>query len=225
MCQPKLRRGVKPQPVHRFPLAKPIANPSTINNPTSKFTLPKRSSPDSPGVQAKYITRMPNNSVTKHFVSTSSPDDRSSTSFNQRLQRNPTTGSLSQVIQNYLNQTLPIPNAQTRDRRIPIKSRLNDRSTIAASANFDYPKQALSAAENHRLKSAPIRGQTAKSHPKHNGIQKSTTASRGTRSVSNYSQNHGVITASAYKDLRNAVTDGSALNTKSRDVCYNINFL
>ena len=222
MSQPKLRRGVKPQPHHRFSVAKTIPPATTTinNNPTnstSKFTLPKRSSPESPGIQAKYITRMPNNNVTKHFVSTDVNSSLDNHHHHHLEKRNSSSiSSQSQAIQNYLNQTLLIPsNIPQRIRRPPARNSRtngsNERTMMNETlASFNCSQVSkhpvtnhVNLADNHRQKSAITRSQSMKNSLRHNVVQKPTVAVRAMRSLSSYSQNHGVITASAYKDLRN----------------------
>ncbi|XP_043275381.1 mitogen-activated protein kinase 15 [Venturia canescens] len=219
LCQPKLRRGVKSQPLNRYSSTKPAllapvdGSTTNNNNSLSKLTLPKRSSPESPGIQAKYITRMPNNNVTKHFVTTIGTEDQqkqrqSCSNINRQNSQNRMISSQSRVIQNYLNQTLPMSGLQTREKRIPTKSRLSDRMNIVETmGKFDYAhgnKQPNNVLDNHRPKTSVIRNQTLKPHLRHSSIQKPVVAVRGARSLNNYTQNHAVITASAYKELRNS---------------------
>ncbi|XP_063975791.1 extracellular signal-regulated kinase 2-like [Diachasmimorpha longicaudata] len=153
--QPKLRRGTKPPPANRNP-------PKNI---PSKNSLAKRPNQDSliSHTDNYLITKMPNN-ITKHFAS-SGP-----TSIGNSSQ--------SQVIQNYLNQTMPM---QTR-------------SAVARRTNLSE-----TIIEGLKL----TRSQTLKSHLRHSAIQKQVTNQRTIRTLNNYSQSHGIITALAYNDLKN----------------------
>ncbi|XP_033226406.1 extracellular signal-regulated kinase 2 [Belonocnema kinseyi] len=151
--QPKLRRGVKSQIQHRG-----LQNVATMNNNYSRVVLPKRPNQESTRCQAKYLTKMPNN-ITKHFVSTSNCGDSSPLNLN--------SSSQNQVIQRYLNQSLPVQIQR-------------DRGTSCQLKNANY-SQVYHPGSANRLRSAATRSQT----------------------LNSYSQNHGVITASAYKDLRN----------------------
>ncbi|XP_015124227.1 extracellular signal-regulated kinase 2 isoform X2 [Diachasma alloeum] len=109
------------------------------------------------------MTKMPNN-ITKHFASSGPASNGNS--------------SQSQIIQNYLNQTMPM---QTRSA---VARRTNHSETIIGGLKL-------------------TRSQTLKSHLRHSAIQKPVTNQRTMRTLNSYSQSHGIITASAYKDLKN----------------------
>ncbi|XP_012286312.1 mitogen-activated protein kinase 15 isoform X2 [Orussus abietinus] len=182
--QPKPRRGSKPQFLQRLQQPDPPGN--------SKSTLPKRPSQESPRSQAKHVTKMPNN-ASKHF----SPNYNSNAIPNMNVNQ---TAPQSQAIQNYLNQTLPIP--LTRERLASARTKSsNQSSTGHPESRQSYPIPGN--VENHRLRSAVTRSQVLKNNLRFNAIQKPNTAVRNLRSLNSYSQSHGVITASAYKDLRN----------------------
>ena len=152
-----------------------------MNSNYSRVVLPKRPNQESPRFQAKYLTKMPNN-VTKHFVSTSNCGDSSPLNHNSTSQ--------NQVIQRYLNQSLPVYVQR-------------DRGSSCQFRNVNHSQIHLPGSEN-RLRSAVTRSQTQKNHQRHSTLQKPSTATQcSLRSLNNYSQNHGVISASAYKDLRN----------------------
>lgn len=159
MTQPKLRRGVKPQLINR------LSTTATITNP-SRCPLPKRPNQDSPTGPANYHTKIPNN-ITKHFAS--------STVNNS---------SQSQVIHNYLNQTMPMTLRSSSVITRSIAAHRND-----MNETIDGYKA--------------TRSQTLKNHLRHNNtIQKPITITKNSMNY-NYSQNHGIITESAYKNLRN----------------------
>lgn len=153
--QPKLRRGTKPPPANR----NPQKNPTPARPP-----LAKRPNEDSPTSQPNYIIpKMPNN-ITKHFASSGPASN--------------TNSAQSQIIQNYLNQTMPMQTRSAAGRRTNINE------TVIGGL-----KQ--------------TRSQTLKNHLRHSAIQKPITNQRTMRTLNSYSQNHGIITASAYKDLKN----------------------
>ncbi|XP_015602051.1 mitogen-activated protein kinase 15 isoform X2 [Cephus cinctus] len=154
-----------------------ISNQNPVNQ--LKGTLPKRPNQESPNNQSKYLTKMPN-SYAKHFAG----------SGHVTVQQQSHVASQNQAIQNYLNQTIPMRERQS----------IGTISEVAETTG--YPQNVRNHLENHRLmRSAVTRSQTLKNHLRHSSIQKPQVA-RNLRSLNSYSQNHGIITASAYKDLR-----------------------
>ena len=175
--QPKLRKGIKSQNPHRA-----TRSISIVNNNHTRVALPKRPNQDSLQSQTNPLTKMPNN-VTKHFVSTASCGDSSFLNHNSTFQ--------NQVIQRYLNQSMPV--------RIQ-----HDRGTSYQFRNVSHNQTFIPNAENQRFRSASTRSQTVKNNLRHSAVPKPATATQcSLRSWKNFSQNHGVISASVYKDLRN----------------------
>lgn len=123
---------------------------------------------------------MPSN-ITKHFITTNCGDS-SPLTCNSSTQ--------NQVIERYLTQSFPAPSLRNRESSYQLR-------------NFSQNTIYLPDSENLRHKSAVTRSQTIKNHLRHN-VQKPSTASQcSLRSLNSFSQNHGVITASAYRDLKN----------------------
>lgn len=132
---------------------------------------------------------MPNN-LTKHFA----------------------TSSQNETIQNYLNQTMPV---HFQRERIPTGMQQGQirnsgyavrppAESLSCGQNLNHVSQPPIMIDNHRTRSAGVnRTQNIKNHLRHNVIQKPATAIRNLRSLNSFSQSHGTITASAYKDLRN----------------------
>ncbi|XP_051171657.1 extracellular signal-regulated kinase 2-like [Leptopilina boulardi] len=170
--QPKLRRGVKSQIAQRT-----SQNVKLINNNHYRVILPKRSSHE----QSKIQTKIPNN-ITKHFITTNCGDSSPINYCDSTSQNN--------VIERYLTQSFPTA---------LLKNRVNSYQLRNFSQNPIY----LPDTENNRHKSAITRSQNIKNNLRHNNIQKPSTATQcSLRSMNSFSQNHGVITASAYRDLK-----------------------
>ncbi|XP_044002190.1 extracellular signal-regulated kinase 2-like isoform X2 [Aphidius gifuensis] len=160
--QQKLRRGVKQIPVlARLSLAKTPVNPM-------RYPLPKRPSQDSPRSQVIIANKMPNN-VTKHFVN-------GTHSINNNISHN-------QVIQNYLNQTMPM-----------VTRSAVQRNCTTSSCNKATRSQALKS----HLRQKPTSTITSSTSGATN-----TTTMKNYRSIISHNQSHGIITASAYKELKN----------------------
>lgn len=171
--QQKLRKGVKQgSGITRLSLSKISINPS-------RYPLPKRPSQDSPRSQTIIATKMPNN-ITKHFVV-----NGNNNSMNNNTSQN-------QVIQNYLNQTMPM-----LTRSSVVQKNIHDKTTTIGECY-----------------KATRSSQIIKNHLRHNVIQKpittavttttaTTTSIRNMRSLNSHNQSHGIITASAYKELKN----------------------
>ncbi|XP_053593160.1 mitogen-activated protein kinase 15 isoform X4 [Microplitis demolitor] len=184
----KLRRGTKSQGLNNN-----INKYSTIingSNAPSRYSLAKHANnQDSPTSSINsvnnYLTKIPNN-ITKHFaVGTGSNDP---TDNNNSLE--------SQVILNYLNQTIPLRttaiSAINGNNRTSV---VNNNNVINRHRNDNNINETISG---YKI----TRSQTLKNNLKHTGVQKQSNI-RNLRSINNYNQNHGVITASAYSDLKN----------------------
>lgn len=146
----------------RLSLAKTPVNPM-------RYPLPKRPSQDSPRSQVIIATKMPNN-VTKHFVN-------GTHSINNNISHN-------QVIQNYLNQTMPMVTRSAVQRNF-----------TTGSCNKATRSQALKSHLRQKTTSSTI---TSSTSPATN-----TTTMKNYRSINSHNQSHGIITASAYKELKN----------------------
>ncbi|XP_057327347.1 mitogen-activated protein kinase 15-like isoform X3 [Microplitis mediator] len=184
----KLRRGIKSQGINNN-----INKYSTIingSNAPSRYSLAKRANnQDSPTSSINsvnnYITKIPNN-ITKHFAM--------GTGSNGPIDNN---NSLeSQVILNYLNQTIPL-------RTTAISAINGNNRTSAVNNNNVINRHRNDNNINETIGGYKItRSQTLKNNLKHIAVQKQSNV-RNLRSMNNYNQNHGVITASAYSDLKN----------------------
>lgn len=161
---PKLRRGIKSQPFDR------VTGTTIISNPT-RCSQPKRPNEKSPTGSSNYPTKMPNN-IMKHFASD--------------IVHN---SSQSQVIQNYLNQTIPM---------VLRSGNVINGSNIVHQINKNDINEIIGTV---------TRSQTNKNHIRHNTIHKLATT-KTLHPMNNYSQNHGVITATAYENLRNGTIIG-----------------
>lgn len=172
--QPKLRRGVKSQIAQRTS----SQNVKLVNNNHYRVIVPKRQNHETPKIQTKYPTKIPNN-VTKHFITTNCGDTSPIDNCDQFTQ--------NRVIERYLTQSFPT-------------ATLKNRATTHQLRNFSQNPIYISDSDNHhRHKSAIVRSANVK-----NSSQKPSTATQcSLRSLNSFSQNHGVITASAYKDLKN----------------------
>ncbi|XP_053980414.1 mitogen-activated protein kinase 15-like isoform X2 [Hylaeus volcanicus] len=122
----------------------------------------------------------------------------------------------SQAIRNYLNQTLPprvdeqsvlaCRTGSSLDHRLILRNNAGDVNKVQVSSSLKGPNYPLIG--SNRLKNGALNG-GHRVESKHvvegNAIveKKSTSAIRDSRFLDSYAQSHGVITASAYKDLRN----------------------
>ncbi|KAG7213622.1 hypothetical protein KM043_002871 [Ampulex compressa] len=175
----------------------------------STISLSRRAHDDSQGLRSKYSTKMPSHTTNRILGSVGSEQKSSSCSSAELSQH---SAPRSRSVQNYLNQTMPLrPRRELCDR---------DRSTIPPNPGLPrtssgvLENRAQNAVvpvivENHRFRTIG-RSQATKVPPKRNSLgsklleKTSATSMRGiSRFIDGYSQNHGVIAASAYKDLRN----------------------
>ncbi|KAG8037892.1 hypothetical protein G9C98_006103 [Cotesia typhae] len=145
-----------------------------------------------------YLVGTPNN-ITKHFAMGNNNGENES----NVIDRN---SSQSQVIQNYLNQTIPF--RTTTMTKIEINNRIKGDRKVNNIINNNRCKNDTTV--NHHIISGYklTRSQIIKNnHLKHGiviqKINQSNIKNLRYNNVNNYNQNHGVITASAYSDLCN----------------------
>ncbi|XP_015436934.1 PREDICTED: mitogen-activated protein kinase HOG1 [Dufourea novaeangliae] len=171
-----------------------------------------RDSPKS-NLQAKYFAGGTPDSTASYYLRSSNSSNVKSTNSNtnsaESYASRPTT-SKNQAIRNYLNQMMP--SRVVEQSPFPCRTRNNmDHRTIQRSnaGNPDrlQPPDCTLPGTNRPRTAALNRSHIAKVQSRHivdgNAEKKSSPLLRDTNFLDNYSQNHGVITASAYKDLRN----------------------
>ncbi|XP_066602925.1 mitogen-activated protein kinase 15 [Prorops nasuta] len=189
--RPKLRRNCKQRLTPVIPAAK--------ENPERRASLPKQFELNPADAKIKYLTRMPN--ITKRFSSTNNSNNNNisnSTSNSSDLCR---MRSHDQVIHEYLNQTLFLLNKQRlqeridlskhSEQKIPRKSDNVGKTNYITPDKYQLPKKNLQ--NNEEVRFSYIETPESK--------KKKSTGSDGAKFFTSYNQTHGVITASAYKEL------------------------
>ncbi|XP_033199944.1 uncharacterized protein LOC117162156 [Bombus vancouverensis nearcticus] len=157
-------------------------------------------------LQTKYFARTPDNATSYYLRSSSSNNKNASSSESLYNSCYPTVKNLA--IRNYLNQTVPLrveeqsPSRPCRtktntDYRI-LRSNANNIEKLHQSTNY------LTSGNNRSRNAAPNGCHVVGTQLKH--VADGSTSNEKKKNspfLDNYSQSHGIITASMYKDLRN----------------------
>ncbi|XP_076239243.1 mitogen-activated protein kinase 15 [Calliopsis andreniformis] len=169
----------------------------------NRRTSPIRDSPKN--LQTKYFARTPENTTGYCLKSNSSNTKNTNSISAESLHTSYHSTLKNQTIRNYLNQTMP---PRIEEQSSPYRTRNSiDYRTIMRS---DSEKPNFATMVNNRLKSGNIsRSQVTKTQSKYvtdgniSSDKRSAPLIRDSRFFDSYNHSHGVITASAYKDLRN----------------------
>ncbi|XP_031842280.2 mitogen-activated protein kinase 15 isoform X1 [Nomia melanderi] len=166
---------------------------------------------DSPqSLQAKYFVKTPDSTVSYYLRSSSNNNAKNTTgckanSAESVYASRPST-TKNQAIRNYLNQTMParieeqkpLPCRTKSGRSLP-----DHRMILRNNVDKSQPADCLTNGAHRSKTSAPNRSCAIRAQSKHSDETKWTSPMNNSRFLDSYSQSHGVITASAYKDLRN----------------------
>ncbi|XP_076672039.1 mitogen-activated protein kinase 15 isoform X2 [Andrena cerasifolii] len=169
---------------------------------------------DSPNGHTKYLARTSNNVARYYLRSSGSSNGINANSSNansaESLYASCHSSSKSQAIRNYLNQTVP---PRVEEKSSPLyraRNNADDRLILRNDAgNIDRPQPSNYplVGNNRSWNANSNRSYAARTQSRHSdgnatGEKKSTPSVRDSRPLDGYRQSHGVITASAYKDLR-----------------------
>lgn len=157
-------------------------------------------------LQTKYFARTPDNTTSYYLRSNSNNNKNASSSESLYNSCHSTVKNLA--VRNYLNQTVPLrveeqsPSHPCRtktntDYRI-LRSNANNIEKLHQSTNY------LTSGNNRSRNAAPNGCHVVGTQLKH--VADGSTSNEKKKNspfLDNYSQSHGIITASMYKDLRN----------------------
>ncbi|XP_017878843.1 mitogen-activated protein kinase 15 isoform X2 [Ceratina calcarata] len=159
---------------------------------------------NSKAIQAKYFAKTPGTASSSFYLRPTSNSNKNTCSA-ESLYNSYHPSVKSQVVRNYLNQTMPSC-ADKQSASLPCQSRISlwnstgNIEKLHPLANY-HPSIGNSRSKN--LISSHVTG----THSKHSNEGSVNSGKRSIRGdapfFDSYAQSHGVITASAYKDLRN----------------------
>ncbi|KOC69084.1 Putative serine/threonine-protein kinase C05D10.2 [Habropoda laboriosa] len=163
---------------------------------------------DSPkSLQTKFFARTPESTTTYYPKSNGGIDKSMNTAKSTYNSYHPTVKN--QAIRNYLNQTLPSrveEHSQSHTNRTTRNStdfHLTLRSNAANTEKLHQANNYHPVGNNRSRNVAQTRDYVTGTTMLSQNSEKKSTLIRGSPFLDSYSQSHGVITASAYKDLRN----------------------
>ncbi|XP_060821574.1 mitogen-activated protein kinase 15 isoform X1 [Bombus pascuorum] len=156
-------------------------------------------------LQTKYFARMPDNATSYYLRSSSSNNKNASSSESLYNSCHPTVKNLA--IRNYLNQTVPLRvEEQSPSRPCRTKNNTEYRILRSNANNIEKLHQStnyLTSGNNRSRNAVPNGCHVVGTQMKHVADGSTNNEKKNSPFLDNYSQSHGIITASLYKDLRN----------------------